>query len=247
MVNMGGFDTHSAQVNTGATDTGTHATLLMRVSDAIKAFMDDLKYQKASKRVIGMTFSEFGRRINSNASGGTDHGAAAPLFVFGDNVQGGVLGNNPTIPFGSTVNDNVPMQYDFRSVYATILQNWFCVSNSTLQNVMLKNFQTLPIINVKGAGCTIQSVNVASRDNLIFNYPNPFQNSTTIEYQTKGGHVLIQVFDLQGKLIATPVDTNNPAGRYSFRFENQGYRPGIYYARLQNEELQQVRTMAIAG
>ena len=98
MVSFGGFDTHSSQVNATDTTTGTHATLLMRVSDAIKAFMDDLKYLEIEDRVVGMTFSEFGRRIKSNSSLGTDHGAAAPLFVFGKNVSPGVVGNNPVIP-----------------------------------------------------------------------------------------------------------------------------------------------------
>jgi uncharacterized protein (DUF1501 family) len=70
MVNIGSFDTHASQVVTGATETGTHAVLLSKVSEAIKAFMDDLKGLGASKRVAGMTFSEFGRRIKSNASNG---------------------------------------------------------------------------------------------------------------------------------------------------------------------------------
>jgi uncharacterized protein (DUF1501 family) len=247
MVNIGGFDTHSTQVNSGATDTGTHATLLMKVSDAIKAFMDDLKVLNASKRVVGMTFSEFGRRILSNSSGGTDHGAAAPLFVFGDSVQGGVLGNNPAIASSISVSDNVPMQYDFRSVYATLLQNWFCVSDITLQNVMLKNFQNLPLIN--SAACMAPSVhdaNLASGKKLITNYPNPFQHSTNIVYQSQGGHVLIQVFDVQGRLLNTVVDAVKPPGEHTVSFENRSYPLGIYYARLQNQALQQVRTMMIA-
>ena len=88
MVNYGGFDTHSVQVNNNDTTTGTHAKLLGNVSDAIKAFQDDLKLLGVEERVVGMTFSEFGRRIKSNGSTGTDHGAAAPMFIFGKEVQG---------------------------------------------------------------------------------------------------------------------------------------------------------------
>ncbi|MEJ7780895.1 MAG: DUF1501 domain-containing protein [Daejeonella sp.] len=248
MVNIGGFDTHAAQVNAGATDTGSHANLLMKVSDAVKAFMDDLKFQKASKRVIGMTFSEFGRRIQSNSSGGTDHGAAAPLFIFGDYVQSGVLGKNPIIPSQVTSNDNVPMQYDFRSVYASILQKWFCVSDTTLQTVMLKNFQSLPIISSR-APCTtgtIADLNEANDSILISNYPNPFQSYTNITYKSKGGHVLIQIFDIQGRLVRTVVDELSTAGDHAFTLDNPGYAPGLYYARFQNQELQQVRTMMVA-
>ena len=190
MVNIGSFDTHANQVVGNATDTGTHATLLLKVSDAIKAFMDDLKAMGVSKRVAGMTFSEFGRRIKSNAGGGTDHGAAAPVIVFGDAVQGGVLGTNPIISASTSVNDNIPMQYDFRSVYATLLEKWFCVDRTTLDSVMLKNFQSLPIIRT-GTNCMstkTTAVNQESGKNLITNYPNPFSSSTTIKYVSKGGH-----------------------------------------------------------
>jgi uncharacterized protein (DUF1501 family) len=145
MVSYGGFDTHSSQTNTTDTTTGAHATLLRNVSTAIKAFQDDLKYLNIEDRVIGMTYSEFGRRIKSNASGGTDHGSAAPMFLFGKNILPGVLGDTPKIPATATVNDNLPYQYDFRSIYATLLSNWLCVKETDLQQVMLKNFQLLPL------------------------------------------------------------------------------------------------------
>ena len=246
-VNIGSFDTHASQVNTGATETGTHALLLQKLSDAIKAFMDDLKVMGASKRVVGMTFSEFGRRIKSNAGNGTDHGAAAPLILFGDAIQSGVLGTSPTISAVTSVNDNVPMQYDFRSVYASLLSQWFCVSASVLQSVMLKNFQPLPLIKA-GTNCVstdLSFINKQSGKTLITNYPNPFSSSTDIQYTSNGGHVLIQVFNTMGKLIATLVDGVRAEGIYRFSFENRGYPAGIYYARLQNQELQQVRTMVI--
>ena len=247
MVNIGGFDTHAGQVNSGATETGAHANLLLKVSDAIKAFMDDLKTLNASKRVVGMTFSEFGRRIQSNSSGGTDHGAAAPLFVFGDYVQNGVLGKNPIIPGVVTTNDNVPMQYDFRSIYSSILEKWFCVPSTTLESVMLKNFQSLPIIS-SNAPCqgSIADLNKANEGVLISNYPNPFQLYTNISYKSKGGHMLIQIFDIQGRLMGTVVDQVTQPGEFSFTFDNPGYTSGLYYARLQNQDLQQVRTMMVA-
>jgi hypothetical protein len=247
MVNIGSFDTHATQVVAGATDTGTHAVLLQKVSDAIKAFMDDLKQLGVSKRVAGMTFSEFGRRIKSNAGAGTDHGAAAPIIVFGDAIEGGVLGTNPVISATTSVNDNVPMQYDFRSVYATLLEKWFCVDRATLDAVMLKNFQSLPIIR-SSTNCMSTNLSVANKlsgKNIISNYPNPFSSSTNVEYTSKGGHVLIQVFNTMGKLITTLVDGVKPAGKYSIPFENRYYAPGVYYARLQNGELQQVRNMLI--
>ncbi len=194
-----------------------------------------------------MTFSEFGRRVKSNAGVGTDHGAAAPIIVFGDAIQGGVLGTNPVISATTSVNDNLPMQYDFRSVYATLLEKWFCVDKTTLQNVMFKNFHSFPIIQA-GTNCLstdIRTINQESGQSLISNYPNPFSSRTTIKYQSKGGHVLIQVFNTMGKLITTLQDGIKTAGTHSIDFENRYYPPGVYYARLQNEELQQVRNMMI--
>lgn len=247
MVSLGGFDTHAQQVNSNATETGVHANLMQKVSEGIKAFMDDLEYLNSSKRVIGMTFSEFGRRIKSNASGGTDHGAAAPLFVFGHYAQNDVTGKSPIINLSTGTADNIPMQYDFRSIYASILQQWFCVPESTLGNVMLKNFQSLPLIK-KSAPCMSNQPDLAitnSGKNLISNYPNPFQSSTTIAYESFGGHTLIQVFNTEGKLIKTLVDQEINAGTHKITFENEGFPPGIYYARFQNKSLQQIRTMLL--
>ncbi|MDP1810617.1 MAG: DUF1501 domain-containing protein [Sediminibacterium sp.] len=239
MVNYGGFDTHSGQVNSTDTATGAHARLLQNVSDAIKAFQDDLKFLGVDDRVVGMTFSEFGRRIKSNGSVGTDHGAAAPLFVFGKNVMGGVLGDTPSIPANATVNDNLPFQYDFRSIYATILSNWLCVNEEDLQQIMLKNFQVLPLVNASGCKKPIN----LSGELLISNYPNPFASSTVITFKTEGGHTLIQIIDTMGKVIANLADKEYTAGTYSVVFESGLLPPGVYYARLQNMATQQVRSM----
>ena len=91
------FDTHAKQVQPGNTTLGTHANLLKTVSDAINAFQLDLRAQSLEKRVIGVSLSEFGRQIKSNASHGTDHGTAAPLFLFGSCVKPQILGANPVI------------------------------------------------------------------------------------------------------------------------------------------------------
>lgn len=146
MVNTGSFDTHAKQTDDADKTTGTHANLLRRVSDAIGAFMNDLEYLQVPDKVMGITFSEFGRRIRSNASGGTDHGAAAPLFYFGHAIKGGVIGNNPVLPANATVNDNVPMQTDFRSVYTSILQNWFTLQPADVQQVLNGRFDTLAMV-----------------------------------------------------------------------------------------------------
>ena len=146
LVSMGGFDTHARQVEPTDTTTGAHAKLLAKLSEAINAFQDDLTELQVSERVMGMTFSEFGRRIQSNASGGTDHGVAAPVFVFGEKIQGGVIGQNPNWPDKLTVNDNIAMQYDFRSVYSTLLEKWFLSDETATETALLKKYPSLALI-----------------------------------------------------------------------------------------------------
>lgn len=241
MVSIGGFDTHSVQVNQTDTTNGVHANLLKQVSDAIKAFMDDLKFLGVQRRVYGMTFSEFGRRIKSNSSLGTDHGAAAPVILFGEYVNPGVLGNNPVIPANANVNDNIPMQYDFRSIYSSILEKWFCVDNTTLQTVMLKNFQSLPVVKTNSCNSAIPDLS----DKLVIkNYPNPFVSSTTITFKTEGGHTSIMIIDTLGRVIKTLIDQEYTGpGQYTVTFNADRLATGVYYARLQNGAIQQVRAM----
>jgi uncharacterized protein (DUF1501 family) len=146
LVSMGGFDTHAKQTDTADTTAGSHAKLLARLSEAINAFQDDLSGLQIEDRVIGMTFSEFGRRIQSNASGGTDHGAAAPVFIFGGKIQSGIIGNNPTWPSKLTVNDNLAMQYDFRGIYSTLLEKWFLADEATAESVLFKPYAPMSFL-----------------------------------------------------------------------------------------------------
>lgn len=146
MASFDGFDTHAQQVNQGDTSTGRHADLLKTVGDAIKAFQEDLEFLHIQDRVLGMTFSEFGRRIASNDSLGTDHGAAAPLFIFGAKVHGNIYGKEPEIPGKVTNEDNLAMHTDFRSVYASILKNWMMISHRDNAGLLFKEFELLPFI-----------------------------------------------------------------------------------------------------
>ncbi len=117
-VSLGGFDTHAGQGGVN----GTQANLLETFAQALRAFYTDLKKQENDGRVLTMTFSEFGRRVGQNASAGTDHGTAAPMFLAGPMVRPGVLGNHPSL----TDLDNGDLKFtaDFRSVYAGVLAQW---------------------------------------------------------------------------------------------------------------------------
>jgi uncharacterized protein (DUF1501 family) len=236
MVNYGSFDTHSSQAVATDTTTGTHANLLKVLSDSIAAFQSDMVGLDIEDRVIGMTYSEFGRRIKSNASGGTDHGSAAPLFLFGKNVRGGIFGNNPTLPTSATVNDNIPYQYDFRTIYSSILKNWFCVNDTTETEILLKQYPSIPLINASVCGIT-DKTSIFAKEALIYNYPNPFNNLTKIEFKTSGGHTLVQLLDGSGSVIRVLVEaTYSFPGMNSYNLYGSDLTPGVYYIRLQNLE-----------
>ncbi len=116
-VSQGGYDTHTGQAN-------RQKQLLQDLGDSTKAFVDDLKAQNNLQRVLVMTFSEFGRRVSENANGGTDHGAAAPMFVIGNKVKAGLLGKYPSLAPQDLFQGDIKYNVDFRSVYAGVLEQW---------------------------------------------------------------------------------------------------------------------------
>ncbi|MBL7950787.1 MAG: DUF1501 domain-containing protein [Flavobacteriales bacterium] len=243
-VSMGGFDTHASQVDPGNHATGTHANLLRAVSDNIRAFQHDLQIMGVEDRVMGMTFSEFGRRITSNASYGTDHGSAQPMFLFGTSVLPGMLGTNPVIPTNTTSATNLAMQYDFRSVYASVLRDWFCLEQHDIDTVLLNTYQPLNVIN--NAGCISTDIREANQNagvELLNAYPNPFVERTTLEYTTLGGPTMLQVFNEQGQIVRTLFNKVMAPGTYKADLDLGDMQTGIYYARLQNGTNQQVRNL----
>ncbi len=132
-VSLGGFDTHSNQL-------AQQANLLTQLSDGLAAFQKDLESRKLDSQVTTMTFSEFGRRPSENESRGTDHGTAAPLFVMGSRVKGGLHGTPPSLQLER--NQDLVFTTDFRSVYATALDRWLeCPS----EKVLGSRFAPLPL------------------------------------------------------------------------------------------------------
>ena len=131
---QGGFDTHAGQMN-------AHERLMTEFNDAVAAFVADLKQQGNFNRVLLMTFSEFGRRVGENANGGTDHGAAAPMFVLGGAVKAGLYGKYPSLT--DLDNGDLKFNTDFRSVYGTVLDQWL---KAPSQVVLGRKFSSLPIL-----------------------------------------------------------------------------------------------------
>jgi uncharacterized protein (DUF1501 family) len=133
-VSLGGFDTHAAEKQ-------RHDKLMTDLSQGVGAFWADLQKQNNADRVVMMTFSEFGRRVQQNASNGTDHGAAAPMFVMGSNIQQGIVSRHPSL----TDLDQGDLKYvvDFRSVYASVLQNWL---ETPSKPILGDQFPLMPLV-----------------------------------------------------------------------------------------------------
>ena len=145
-VQIGGFDTHDRQVDTQDPTKGEHALLLKMLNDAVTAFIDSLDESGDSDRVLTMTFSEFGRTIVSNGSYGTDHGTAAPIFIFGNKLNADVVGKNPNIPENARWQDNLEVEFDFRQVYSSIIHQWLSANPDTEEDVLFRKFDQIPII-----------------------------------------------------------------------------------------------------
>jgi len=244
LASIGGFDTHSNQVDASDHTKGDHTTLLTNLSEAISAFQKDIELLGVADRVIGVTTSEFGRRIISNASVGTDHGTAAPAFLFGKNVVGGLLGNNPQLSPTMKVEDNLPMQYDFRSIYATLLHDWFCVGKP--EDYLNKTFQLLPLVN---NGCNRSAddreLKEKQQKEWITAYPNPFVEATQLKFNTEGGRTNLQVYNNRGELVQSLLsEDNHPSGQFEVRCDLGSLPAGFYYARLQNGNVQKVITLS---
>ena len=241
---LGGFDTHTLQVPaTGSTTGGAHASLLGKIAEAVTAFQDDLQRHGVQDRVVGMTFSEFGRRIKANSGYGTDHGAAAPLLVFGNRVNPVVHGANPTLPANAGVNDNVPMQYDFRSVYTSILQDWFQVTPATLTQLFGRSFPYVPVLRPGALLATSAAVEVA--DFTV--YPNPVARDgrTTVAYDSAGGHVQIVLLDALGREVRRAVDRVLPRGPQQLPVDLGGLAPGAYYCQVREAQRSSSRIVVV--
>jgi uncharacterized protein (DUF1501 family) len=133
-VELDGFDTHSQQA-------AAHAALLEQLGGALRAFSEDVEHHGHGDRVLAMAFSEFGRRVEENASEGTDHGAAAPMFIAGSRVSAAVVGEHPS--FNDLDDGDLKFHTDFRQVYATVLQQWLGWASAA---ILGGDFQSIDVL-----------------------------------------------------------------------------------------------------
>ena len=233
VVSLGGFDTHATQVESYDSTFGKHPELLQTLSQAISAFVNDLKSQRLDEDVLGMTFSEFGRQIRGNGSLGTDHGTAAPLLFFGGCVNGKVLGDNPEIGNNVQVQEGVPMQFDFRDVYGSVLMDWFGAKEDDMKQLLHDNFKYVPILKDCREGITTSTGSLNKQEFKIKNYPNPFKSGTNIAFTlTKRETVQLRIFDALGQSIRTIMNKTLNPGSHEVFVEGWGLPAGNYHYHL---------------
>lgn len=229
MVSLDGFDTHANQVN-------THADRMQKLATTIDAFYTDLAAYGNQDEVLCMTISEFGRRVEENGSNGTDHGAAAPMMLFGGGLNGnGFIGTHPSLS-NLDANGNMIFSTDFRDVYSTVMKDWLCIPPATVDQAMLNgNYNSLNL----GFTCTTAGIADATASDLqhfvinrnedailhftmdvgrkldvrIYNFLGQELGQLTNEYYMPGVH------DIN---IKNGLKTRLAAGQYIYRIQTQG-------------------------
>ncbi|MFN0158189.1 MAG: DUF1501 domain-containing protein [Bacteroidota bacterium] len=237
MVSQGGYDTHSSQ-------NSRQAALYSDLSGSIAAFQLDVELLGVGDNVIGMTFSEFGRRIAENGSSGTDHGTSSPQILFGTKVLGGLHGPNPDFNNVDSVGDFIH-NIDFRQLYATILGSWFGASTEELEAVLFGQFTQLPIIQ-SSRNAALRRDFLPTRYALNQNYPNPFNPSTTLSYDVpEDSFISLVVYNEAGQKIREVFRGVRQQGRYSQSFEGNDLASGVYFLRMEAGKFVDTRKMVL--
>ena len=230
VLSLGGFDTHDNQADANDLNAGLHRGLLQKVSDAIAAFQDDLQLLGLENRVVGMTFSEFGRQIASNASLGTDHGDAAPLFLFGTCIQSGIIGPNPVIANAIPNQAGVPMQIDFRDVYASVLKDWFQVPSNEVQALFGHSVQYYSLAGT----CNVSLEEEQLAEGAFIVYPNPTPSNVHAKMHLAEGRTSGILRDVHGTVVKEFFDQHYSAGLHTMFFDLEGIAAGTYFITITN-------------
>jgi uncharacterized protein (DUF1501 family) len=255
LVKMGGFDTHAEQVEQNDPSMGRHAALLYHISSAVQAFQNDLKQLGLEDRVLTMTFSEFGRRAFSNGSYGTDHGRAAPMFLFGKYANAGVLSNNPDL--NNLRGGNLEPKVDYRQIFRSVLKDWMGASNEVLAKTRFNNSyiegdpgEKLPegadlkVVNTDKVTSTQSFID--RRFHLKDCYPNPAKTQTTIGfYINRPEEVKLKLIDQNGREVKKVLHENRGVGEHSVTVNLQDLKPGVYFYQIRAGILKDAKRLVI--
>ncbi|MFY0605822.1 MAG: DUF1501 domain-containing protein [Cyclobacteriaceae bacterium] len=237
-VQLRGFDTHSDQVEAADHTTGVHSDLLAELDQAVMTFMKDIEKMGRADDVVGLTYSEFGRRVVSNASLGTDHGAAAPMFAFGNKIMGGILGSTPVIDKAMTAKDNLEAEFDFRQVYSSIIEQWFMEDRNQVSSALLGEFETLPLIKESKSLLSNQAI-----PSYLSVYPNPLYSQATIKLSSNGSPLRVDLMDLNGRTVETIYSGLPNSGLLKLDWNTSNLHSGRYFVAIYQNGERQVKSV----
>lgn len=226
MVTIGGFDTHNKQNQANNDVNGKHTELLTELSGAVSAFIQDINSDSLGDDVVGLTFSEFGRKAKQNGNLGTDHGEIAPMFVFGKPVQGGVSGVNVDLNEATSQNNwqIKTVQHDYRQVFATLMQDFLGTEDAVVDNAFfdhnnVKSFTEDKVADIIKPSHFVQSSCYASTTREITTqnkwavYPNPVFDKIYVNPISGSKNIEFNIFESTGRLLQTgTMDLENGNG-----------------------------------
>ncbi|MBL57984.1 MAG: hypothetical protein CMP61_12430 [Flavobacteriales bacterium] len=249
MVRLKGFDTHAMQLETGGNDVlGRHYLLLEELSGAIGAFMNDISSIGLEEDVMAITYSEFGRKVAENGNLGTDHGEIAPIFIFGNTIEGGMTGINPDL--NEAIEDNnwqiETIQHDYRSVFGTLLKDWMGGDAEVLDKTFYNHttntsFNDSTIDHLVKSSYKIDEGCSSGIEKNVFNSnesctwfasPNPFSNELTLRNENDVHKIIVYVYNQSGQLVKV-INTNYSNG--NVRLELSALSPGNYTLKIASD------------
>ncbi|MEM7297796.1 MAG: DUF1501 domain-containing protein [Bacteroidota bacterium] len=249
LVKMGGFDTHASQVEDYDPTMGVHSALLYHISSAMRAFQNDLRFRGLEDRVLTISMSEFGRRVGSNGSYGSDHGTGGPVMMFGMGVKPGIYGTVPDLSLS-----NVDLQFDYRQLYANILHEWMGVDQSVITNdIFFQDFIEGP--NPEGGNYEpmdlIKEVILGEKEHIKKNYriesvyPNPASRYTQAKiFVNNYQDVNVQLVNIQGVTVSQ-INRKVAPGEHNFSFMLDSLKPGFYFIKAKSEMLDDTKRLII--
>ena len=245
MVKLGGFDTHNNQNQASGDIQGDHYELMSQLSEAIEAFMSDLNSDSLADDVLGITFSEFGRKAQENGSLGTDHGEVAPVFAFGKPVKSGVSGVN--VDLSEAVSSNnfqiQSVQYDYRQTFATIMQDFLGSNDAVVDAAFVGNMNSESFTDYKipdlvkseflvPESCYDGSLSTPNQTLAEWSvYPNPFKTDFFVKSENQH---LKTSYELRNYLGQRVLSGNLEFVNGNAKIQTNNLQNGLYILTLKN-------------
>jgi uncharacterized protein (DUF1501 family) len=239
---IGGFDTHATQVDITNTSVGSHANLMKTLSDGIQTFFDDLDAMGLSDRVMACTFSEFGRCAKENGTNGTDHGTLAPMMVFGKAVRPKVHGTNVNLNDLTTDNQVKNLQFDYRQIFATLLQDWLGANPHVMEEGLIANYQKMFLVEKAmtvnpacyyGGSPTVSDIFKPATPLTLA--PNPASVTVEVTYEAERPfEARMSLYGLNGRLVTTSTEYVYK-GTNVFYLDVSSLPVGIFFLRMEDK------------